>query len=186
MINLLPDTTKKDIRAAKANVTLLNYMLILGLGVAFLVLICVGVYIVLGNMKADAERLISTSQSKSSAYSSVQAQANSLRASLSSAKTILDEEVVYTKIITGIAALMPSGVVLDSLVLSPTTLGAPTTLQFFAKTTEDALSLKDSIQSSPLFSNVSFQALSSTSSTQSSDYPISATLSLTINKSASQ
>lgn len=186
MINLLPDDTKKDIRAARANVTLLNYMLILGLGVAFLALICAGVYILLGNMKSDAERLISASESKTSAYSSVEAQASSLRASLSSAKTILDDEVVYTKIITGIAALIPDGVVLDSLMLSPTTFDAPITLQFFAKTTEGALALKDKIQSSPLFSNVSFQALSSTSTGQSSDYPVSATLSLTINKSATQ
>lgn len=186
MINLLPDTAKKEIRAARSNVTLLNYMLILGLGVTFLVLICIGVYIVLGNMKADAERLISANQARSSAYSSVEAQGTALRAGLSSAKTILDQEVVYTKIITGIAALMPSGVVLDSLNLSPTTFGAPTTLQFFAKTTQDALNLKDKMQASPLFSNVSFQALASTSAEQASEYPVSATLGLTINKSASR
>lgn len=185
MINLLPDTSKKRIRAARANVTLLNYMLILGLGVGFLALICGGVYVVLIGSQADAERLISTNKSKSTAYSSVEAQGTALRTGLTGAKTILDQEVVYSKIVTGIAKLMPSGVVLDALNLSPTTLGAPTTLQFFAKTTKDALALKDNFQASPLFSGVSFQSLSSTPG-QSSGYPVSATLNLTINKSAAR
>jgi Tfp pilus assembly protein PilN len=184
MINLLPEESKKEIRAARTNVTLLNYIIILFLGIAFLVLICIGVYFVLTNTQADAERLINVSKSKSASYTSVAAQGSALRAGLSSAKTILDQEVVYTKILTGIAALMPSGVVLNSLNLSPSVFGTPTTLQFFAKTTKDALALKDSVQTSPLFSNVSFQTLSNSS--QSSDYPVSATLSVTINKASAR
>jgi hypothetical protein len=185
MINLLPEESKKDIRAARSNVTLLNYILILGLGVIFLGIICGGVYFVLLGTQADAERLIAVNNSKSSAYASVQQQGTALRAGLSSAKTILDQEVVYTKILTGIAALMPTGVVLNGLTLSPATLGTPTTMQFYTKTTEDALKLKDNFQASPLFSNVSFQSLSSSTS-QSGDYPVSAMLSLTINKSAAR
>lgn len=183
MINLLPEEAKKDIRAARSNVTLLNYILILGLGVVFLGAICGGVYIVLMGMKADAERLITVNENKSSAYVTAQQQGTALRAGLTSAKAILDQEVVYTKILTDIATLMPSGVVLDGLTLSPSTLGAPTTMQFFAKTTDDALKLKDSFQASGLFSNVSFQSLSSASE-QSGGYSVSAILSLTINKSA--
>lgn len=183
MINLLPEQSKKDIRAARSNVTLLNYILILGLGVVFLGIICVGVYVVLIGTQADAERLIAVNKNKSSAYTSVQQQGTALRAGLTSAKTILDQEVVYTKIITGIAALMPAGVVLDSLTLSPTTLGTPTNMQFFAKTTDDALKLKDNFQASQLFTNVSFQSLSNSTS-QAGDYPVSAILNVTINKSA--
>lgn len=184
MINLLSDESKKEIRSARSNVTLVNYLLFLGMGIIFLALISIGVYIVLTMTQSDAEALISSSKSKSASYISVESQGAALHSSLSTAKTVLDQEVVYTKIITNIAALMPTGVVLDSLNLSPTTIGVPTTMQFFAKTTKDALSLKDKLQTSALFSNISFQQLSSNG--QSPEYPVSATLSLTINKGASK
>lgn len=184
MINLLPNTAKKELRAARANVTLLNYVLMLGAGVVFLAVICVSTYFILSSTQASAENFIKESQSKSTSFGSVQAQGEALRASLSSAKVILNQEVLYTKVITGIAALMPQGVVLDSLSLSPTTFGSPTNLQIYAKSNSAALALKDSLQSSSLFSNVNFQSLSS--NIQSSAYPVSAALTLTINKSATQ
>lgn len=184
MINLLPGNAKKELRAARANVTLLNYILMLGAGVIFLAVLCTAVYFVLNDTKSSAEVLIDENQSKSTELGSVQAQGESLRASLSSAKTILNQEVLYTKVITGIASLMPEGVVLDGLNLSPATFGSPTNLQIFAKSNEAALQLKDSLQSSSLFSNVNFQSLSTGS--QSGTYPVNATLSLVINKSAAQ
>ncbi|MDB5167169.1 MAG: Fimbrial assembly family protein [Candidatus Saccharibacteria bacterium] len=181
MINLLSEESKKELRAARSNVTLLNYMLILGLGVIFLAIISGGVYFVLLGTQSDAQNLISASQAKSSAYSSVEAQGSSLRASLTSAKTILDQEVLYTKVLTNIAGAMPTGVILDSLNLNPTLFGTPVTLQFYTKTTKQALALKDSLATSPMFSNISFLSLSSSGS-QSVDYPISVSLSLSINK----
>lgn len=186
MINLLPEDAKKEIRAARTNVTLLRYILVLGFGVIFLAFICVGVYIVLGNTKDAAQKIIDANQSKTTTYSSAQAQGTQLRGGLASAKVVLDQSINYTKLITGIAALMPKGVVLDSLNLTPTTFGTPTTLQFYAKTTQDALALKTNLQSSSLFSGISLQTLASTSGAASAVYPVSLTLGLTINKSAVQ
>ncbi|TAL14162.1 hypothetical protein EPN95_04115 [Patescibacteria group bacterium] len=181
MINLLSEEAKKELRAARSNVTLLNYMLVLGLGVIFLGIISAGVYVVLLGTKTDAENLISASQAKSSAYASVEAQGASLRATLSSAKTILDQETLYTKVITNIAGAMPTGVILDSINLNPALFGAPVTLQFYTKTTQEALTLKDSLAKSAMFSNINFLSLSNANS-RSSDYPISVSLSLVINK----
>jgi hypothetical protein len=181
MINLIPEESKKEIRAARANVTLLNYIVILCFGVVFLALISVGVYFVLATSQADAKNLIAVSNAKSSTYASAEAQGTALRSGLSSAKTILSQEVLYTKILTGIATLMPKGVVLNGINLSPSTLGAPTTLQFYAKTTQDAIALKNGFESSSLFSKVSFVSLASATTGQSSDYPVNATLSLIIN-----
>lgn len=184
MINLLSEEAKKDIRASRTNVKLLNYIIILGIGVAFLVLISVGVYFILLNTQSSAQELISLNQSKSTSYTSVEAQGNALRTQLSSAKTILDQEIVYTHLITGIATLMPSGTVLDTLTLSPSTIGGPVTMQFYADNDPDALTLKNNFQTSPLFSNVSFTTLSSTGGIN--NYPVNLSLSLTINKSAIQ
>lgn len=136
--------------------------------------------------KANAEKLISENASKDTSQGAIQAQNAALRKNLADAKAILDQEVVYSKFVTNIAALMPSGVVLDNLSLSPSTFGSPTSLQFFAVSTEAALSLKEKFETSPFFSGVNFQSLTSNTNEQSSAYPISATLGLVINKGIAQ
>jgi len=186
MINLLPDDAKKQIKAGRTNVILMKYLFTLGISIAFLAAISIGSYFVLLGTKTNAEAIMSNNTSNTNAYSTVQAQAASLRSSLSTVKTILDQEVVYTKVITNIASSIPTGVVLESLTLSPTTFGQPVTLQAHAKTTDAAIALKQQFQSSPLFSGVTFQSLSSATTALSDGYPISVTLSLTINKGAAK
>lgn len=186
MINLLPDETKKDLRAARSNVVLLNYLMILVLGIAFLALICVGVYFILTSTKANAERLISENTSKDTSQGALQAQSTALRQSLNDAKTVLDGEIVYSKFFANLAGLMPAGVVLDNLSISPATFDTATTLQFFAKTNEAALELKSKFEASSFFSDVSLQSLNSNTSGQSANYPVSVSLSLIINKSIAQ
>jgi Tfp pilus assembly protein PilN len=185
MINLLPDDFKKELRASRTNVTLLNYLIILAVGVIFLAVLFVGVYYVLTNTKSDAQSIIKQNNSKTSALASTEQQALSLRASLSTAKVILDQEVDYSKVVTGIAQVMPAGTVLASLSLSSTTFGTPIILQANAKSIDDALALKDSFSKSSLFSNVSIQTLTSTGGT-ASGYSTSVSLGLTINKSAAK
>ena len=182
MINLLSEESKKELRAARTNVTLLNYMLVLFMGVIFLAIISAGVYVVLSNTQSDAQSLIKASQAKSSSYAQVEAQGSSLRAELTSAKTILYQETLYTNVLTNIATAMPAGVILDSLNLNPSVFGTPVTLQFYTKTTQQALSLKTSLGSSPMFSSITFLSLSSTSGSASTNYPVSVSLSLVINK----
>lgn len=182
MINLLPDTSKKQIIAARTNVLLFNYIIVLGIAVIFLVIVTVGVYVVLMDTKDRADAIIKENQAKTSSYNTVQAQAKTLQASLETAKSILDKEVVYSKIILGIANSMPEGVVIDTLSLNPGTLDTPTTLQIFATTNDAALELKKRFQQSALFSDVSFTLITTNTGSTASTYPVSATLRLTINK----
>lgn len=185
MINLLPDSTKREIRAARTNVVLRRYVTVLAAAMIFLATVGYGVYVVLMDTQTSAENTLKDNQAKASSYLTSKNQVASFQASLATAKATLDKEVRYSKVITGIAALMPTGAVLDSLNLSTTSFGTPTTLTVYAKTTTAALAVKDNFQSSPLFSNVAFVSLSSASQ-QSKDYPITATLSVTINRGAAQ
>jgi hypothetical protein len=182
MINLLPDDSKKQITAARSNVILLNYMIVLFLAIVFLTTVTVVVYFILLHTKTNAENLVLQNQSKTSSYNLVQAQAKTLHDSLVASKVIIDEQVTYSKIILGIANAMPDGVVIDTLTLSPTTIGTPTTLQIYAKSNQAALELKSRFQQSSLFSNVSFTVITTTTGGSTSGYPINATLQLTINK----
>ena len=59
MINLLPDNYKKQLRAARANVTIARYTGVIVLAFGFLVLVLFGSYLLLSQTKASADLLIS-------------------------------------------------------------------------------------------------------------------------------
>lgn len=179
MINLLPAEQKHQIKAARTNVLLLRYT-ILSLG-ALLVLAAMagGAYLIMAGTKQSNEQVITENTEKASAYRQVDARAKEFRANLSTAKSILDKEVNYTNAVIAIAQVLPPGTVLDSLDLDAKTFGTPTTLSAKTKTKEAALALKDSLQKSTIFSNVSFQSLTDTGQ---GTYPWDAKLSVTISK----
>lgn len=156
-------------------------MVFLALGIVFLALISIVVYFFLMNNKANAEQSIKIDSSKESSYLSVQSQATALRTNLSTAKSILDQEIAYSDILTGIASALPSGVVIDTLALNASTFGTPLVIQARAKSTNDALKLKDNFQKSPLFSSFSLQSLS-TNQSDTNGYPVTATISVIINR----
>lgn len=183
MINLLPDETKRQLRAARTNTILIRYIIIVLFAVIFLGGFMGGIYVILGNMRDNAQAIIDANSQQTSEYGSIQSQTQALQASLKNAKTLLDEEVVYTDLITSIARLTPKGVVLEKLTLNPSTIGSPTTIQAYATTTDAALALKDSYQNSTLFSNVTIQNISTSSGI--GGYPVNIVLNLTINKGAS-
>lgn len=183
MINLLPPETKAQISAARANRLLLRYNLLLLAAVAFLLIAVIIVYVYLGNAKTVAEATIADNRSKVSDYSAIESQASAFRQNLARAKQILDSDVTYTKVILSIARVLPSGIVLDTLSLNSETFGSPTTLTANARDYAAVLSLKDSLQNSNLFSNVSIQTISNAGD---GEYPLSVTLSVTIQKEAAK
>lgn len=181
MINLLPDNAKRQIKAGRTNIVLVRYIVFLIFGIVFLALISTAVYLFLMNSKANAEALIKVDTNKDDSYLSVQAQATTLRSGLSTAKSILDQEVSYSDILIGVAKALPKGVVIDSLSLDASTFGTPIKIEANAKSTDHALKLKDSFQKSPLFSNFSLQNIS-TNQSSTNGYPVTATISVTINR----
>ena len=188
MINLLSDEYKKEIRAAKVNTILLRYILILIGAVIILGGVSGGTFIVIYNVHQTSLERVAESQSKESGYSQIRTDADAFRSNLQTAKTILDKEINYSKLIYKIADAVPSNVVLDNLKLGPETLGATTTLNASAKTNNDAIRLKEAFtKKTNLFKDVKLQSITSgDASASTSDYPVKVTLSLTILKEASK
>jgi len=186
MINLLPHEEVRQLRAARTNVLLLRYNFLL-LTAAIFLLIAVGVtYFQLSNSKALAEASISENDARSSSFAPIASQAEQFRTNLGIAKQILDREVTYTKVILAIAKVLPSGVVLENLNLDSQTFGTPTTLVAHAKDYASALALKDSFQTSKLFSDVHFERIATGDSTANANYPVTVNLSVTIIKDAAK
>lgn len=186
MINLMPDDAKKELRAARTNVVLIRYIGIITLAVLFLLTILVGGYMVLGRTQESAKQLIAANDLKADVYSTTEAQVATLSAGLSEARGILDQEILYSKVLMGIGQLMPKGTVIDKIELDSSSFGtSPVTLQVYAKTTGDTVSLQSNFKNSPLFSNVTFQTVSDNSGALDG-YPVSATLVLTFNRGAAR
>lgn len=180
MINLLPPNEKRQIRAARSNTLLLRYNIASVVALVFLGAAIAVTYFYLSNAKSDAESTISANQSRVGSYARVEAEAQQFRSNLTTAKQILDKEITYTKVAIQVANLLPQGVVLDQLSLDAQTFGTPTVLAAKAKSYEAAIALKNSFQSSSLFSNVHFQNI--TSSQDKGDYPFSVNLNVTFVK----
>lgn len=182
MINLLPPTEKRQLQAARTNTLLIRYNIALVGAIIFLALAMGVVYFYLNNAKASSEQTIVENEAKAVGYAAIESQASIFRNNLSIAKQILGNEVTYTKVVLSVANLMPAGTVLDRLSLDSSTFGTPTILVAQAKSYENAITLKDSLQKSPLFSDVHFQSITSSGSGQSASYPFTVSLNVTIKK----
>ena len=183
MINLLPDDDKRQLRAARTNSLLVRYNILMLAILAFLGLAISVTYIYLNTTKTNAQGVIDGNQARVSSYAPVQKEADQFRTNLTTAKQILSHEVTYSNVVLEIAALLPSGVVLQSLSLDANTFGTPITLAANAKSYEAAIELKNSFQSSPLFSDVHFTSITSTTASGTgSDYPVTVSLSVVIKK----
>lgn len=187
MINLLPYDTKQQMRAAHANSILLKYMVFLGFAIGFLALACATVYFLLLNNKVLAEELAKSAQPTKAAtsYSSAKQQVETMRTSFTTAKSILDQQTIYSNIITEIAAALPAGIILDKLSLNNSTLDAPITLETSALSAANVPKMKENFEKSTLFSNYSLQGIE-TDQNDSSGYPVTIKVNVTINKVITQ
>ena len=186
MINLMPDPLKKEIRAARANVVLVRYINTMVISSLFLAFILWGSFMLLGQIQDSAKKQIEASDTRAAVYSQTKEQVTSLSTGLSEAKTILDQEILYSNVLVNIAQQMPVNTVIEKLTLDSTSFnGTPMTLKVYAKTSDDAVAIRERFQSSPFFSNVNFESISDTSG-GIDGYPVSVTMTLTLNRTIAQ
>lgn len=181
MINLLPDSHKKEIRAARNNVILLRYNFLLLCVAGFLLAASLVVYAVLFTTKNIAEATSESNTQKAAEYSETIKKAEEYRKNLETAAKILDNEIIYTDRVFAITELLPAGVVLDNINLSAQTFGTQTIIQAYARDYKAAIEFKEKFNS-PLFSNVHFQSVSASATDTRPGYPINVSLSVTVNK----
>jgi len=186
MINLMPTEEKRQIRAARVNIFLIRYSIIVAIAFGFLLIVIATSYVVLLQNKASAQQLIESNDTKAAVYSATQAEITSLSANLSGAKTTLDQQLSYAKVLSRIGQSMPAGTVLKDLTLLPASFDGttPITLQVFAKNNSVTASLQPQFQGTGLFTNVTLGSVSEQGGV--ADYPVSATMTLTLSKAVAQ
>lgn len=160
MINLLPPHEKRQINAGRVNTLLWRYSLLSLLLFGLLLVVIAGLYLMLTNNKLAAQAQIDDNQQKLAEHREIQANVNQFRDNLTTAKTILDKEIHYSKVITRIARLLPAGVVLSNLQLDANSFGKPISITAQGKSHEDALKLKTSFENSDVFTGVHLESVS--------------------------
>lgn len=185
MINLLPYEYKSEIRAARTNVVLVRYIAILLLAAVVLSGLVAGSYLAISDTKTNADEKEAANNARLAQYQDIRNRSDAFRTDLATSKSILDNSISYSTLIYKIAESIPSGVVLDSLNLDPSTLGSSTTLSASAKTVGDATKLRDALAAnSEVFSGVQLQSLRSGESGSTSGYPVKVAVTVVINKGA--
>lgn len=182
MINLLPDEVKTDMSAARMNVVLLRYNIVVLASIAVLALFCLTFFLILKNSQTVAVSTKNDNSGKAASYANVRKEAEEYRNNLTVAKSIFASAITYTEILNSITKLIPSGVVLDSLNISDSTFGQQNSFSAHAKSYVAATKLKENFQSSKLFSNVYFQSLTASNSPSDSSYPVSVVISAKLNR----
>lgn len=180
MINLLPENSKKQIRAARANAILVKYIFTVLAAAAFIGLLLGASYYILQSSKTAAENSIVKIQTGNSSYSPVSSKSSGFTNDLVIARKIIDQQISYSKILEELAKALPSGTVLKSpFQISPNSLNVPITFEAYMTDSSDESTLKMNLESNPIFSNYSMQSLNSNE--DSGAYPYLITFNVTIN-----
>lgn len=159
MINLLPESQLGQLRAAQHNTMLVRYVVMGLITLVIVVAIHVLTYTLLksaedaGNKEADANR------AKIAEYEEVRETAKKYKANLETAKALMGQNISYTTALFNIASYIPQGVILQSLDLSPDSIGKTTTLSARAKSYDDGIALKDSLIKSNIAKDASLVSL---------------------------
>lgn len=185
MINLLPDKEKSELIAARHNVLLVRYIAMSLVAIAALYIVMKSSEQLLTTTKVSAEATIASNTTEAGVYSQTKQRVGELSNNLSSAQSILDQEIHFSKILTNIASQMPEGTIIGELNLSATSLQAPVSITAYGKTTEAILALQSAFRSSTFFSSVDFQTVSESGSSVDG-YPVSVTMNVTFSRTAGQ
>jgi Tfp pilus assembly protein PilN len=159
MINLLPPNTKKQLRAARVNVILLNYCLLIGLTALLLGGVFAVGFWADSNDQQLAAQAKTQSDSAAQSYGTIRKEAETFAKDLGVAKTILTNNVNFSQLILDIAGVVPSGVILNNLSLGTSSQNAPIDVNGRAVSYDAAVSLKNSLDASPIFENVNIVSI---------------------------
>ena len=160
MINIISPEQKRQIRAARINVVIVRYAIMLvSLAIIIGAIYAIGFWLVHREAKAINEKLASQSE-QSKAYDKVEKEAQQFRQNLSVAKSILSKETSYSTFLTTLAGDLPSGAIIVNLSLGGATTQQGLNIDTRAASYAKVLELKTRLEQSELFENVSIVSAS--------------------------
>lgn len=146
MINLLSEDRKQEIKAAHANMVLINCFIFSLLASAFLALACLSTYYVV-NSSVDA--------SKNKQNTSTQQSTISSETMTEAVKSVLNQQVSYSTIMSAVAAALPSGAYIESIAFDNSSLNAPISFGIIVSASANIYEVQEGqkFKENPLFSD---------------------------------
>ena len=155
MINLLPREQQKEINAANTNTLLLRYLILL-VGATVFLLGALGVtYLSLASSARQADATKEQNERTAIGYQETQVAATTLRSELSSAKSLFDKEIRYSKILLHLSSLLPEGTSISEFSLDNESFSQPVMLSIRISGKEQAQLLEQNFKTSPYVNNAS-------------------------------
>ncbi len=183
MINLLSPETKKSLRSGRNNVILSRYVWSICAALLAIAAIFGGGYYITVTEKAKAIEERTANETMVEKYASTQREAEAFASNLKGAKSILENEVVFSELITEIAATLPTGTVLSNLNLSTSITGEEIVLNALTLDSGDApLRLKAALEASPLFERANIQGITAPPESAASKYKATVSIRVTVTK----
>lgn len=182
MINLLPDTDKARIRAARQNTILLRYVVLFSLILVSTVAIFGGGYYLAMQDENRARQTLAAEVTKTGKYAKTKAEAEAFAKDLATAKSVFSDGVSYSQLLLDLAEVVPSGTVIDSLNLTASTFGTPISITGKAKSLAKVEELKQSLENSDLFENVSTVSVTVAGDDNKGEYGYTVALNGTLSK----
>lgn len=184
MINLLPNETQKQLRAARSNVKLINYILFSILAVIFLTIACFVTYLYLNNIDTTFKEANEVANQPTGQYALIKNQIDNTNTTITSSKNALNQQISYSNIITSIGSSLPEGVILDALSLNnESSFNNPIILRFKSTSADKKTAIEESLKKLPIFSTFT---ISTTENSNDQSYPIIFSANVTMNKVINQ
>lgn len=174
MINLLPMESKQEIKAARFNVLLLRYLLFLFVSFLFMVVIIGTGYYLIHLQQQATEKKSSSLNETSAEYKDTKQKAENFANNLNIASSILKNEVIYSDLVVNITKTLPAGTVLTDFNITTQNFGKPLVISARTKSQEGGLLLKEHLEKSVYFENVSISTI--TNPEENADSSISSDL----------
>lgn len=179
MINLLSTEQKRLITAARHNVILSKYLVML-VGLASLVVAAYGVgYFILDGQKATYLDEINQYKPQRAAYANTLKQSAAFSKNLSIARLILNNEIGFSNLLTDVAVLLPAQTVLAEVHIKASDLTKPVEFSFYVANGAQAIDIKTAFEKSAYFTNTSIRLIEPVNN---KPYPYHASLTTTIDK----
>ncbi|HWZ66160.1 MAG TPA: hypothetical protein VNX65_05230 [Patescibacteria group bacterium] len=183
MINLIAPETKRQLRAARINAILVNYCLMMLVTAGLLASIYGTGFLITSQERSKANILLKQGEQASASYASTKIAANNFKNDLKQAQTILTNQISMYDLLTRIASMVPSEVILSNLSLGTTSFNTPLSISAKAKTYDKGIKLKNNLAASNLFSSVSITNITTNVIDPKQD-PIGAAYPVIVNLSA--
>lgn len=188
MINLLSQDLQTELRSARLNVRLRSYIVVtLAVLLATLLVFAASLFLSY-QQRAAAEQSIDNNLRAISQYSETRKEAENFHKNLATAKSILTQETLYSDLMVRIAKTLPTRTNLTDLTLSEEIIAQPIILNARVGSQQAAVTLKNTLEESEIFSDVSLISVQSDGSSTIPDsyrnYPVSVTLQASFNKPA--